>query len=100
MRDYKVYLPHHRDFGSDPLDMEGRESNPIAFVALVVLCGFFSLLLVWGLDREAAIDQAIAQARKIERERIYAAASDLLAGHEQYRKQLDHQIDLAYRQGR
>lgn len=98
MRDYKCYLPHHREF-EEP-EMMDRTSKVLILSLFVMLISLMAYSFVDGLVRTAEIEAALAQARKAERQRVYTAAADLLAGHEQYRKQLDHQIDLAYRQGR
>lgn len=66
----------------------------VVFVAVVAAgCKVF----VDGLCREADIAAAVAEARKRERERIYTANMDILAGHTAYIQQVEALIDQQYR---
>lgn len=98
MRDYKCYLPHHRDV-SEPVLVD-RGTRVLMVVLFVGLIGLLVHGFVDAIVRTAEIDAAVADARRKERERIYTANKDILAGHEAYVKQLDAMIDKAYRQGR
>ena len=56
MRDYKPYLPHHRDSRLDDLDLAGRKANALqtaaAIVALVILMSVMLHALVRAVEHE------------------------------------------------
>lgn len=67
----------------------------VVFVAVVAAgCKVF----VDGLCREADIAAAVAEAKRKERERIYTANLDIIAGHEEYIRDVEKRIAAAYRQ--
>ncbi len=98
MQDFKHYLPHHRE-QHEPQLLDGANK----LLVLAMLVGMICLMVFsfWeSLYQEAELAHAVAEARKKERQRIYTANQDILAGHEAYIKQMDALIDKAYRQGR
>lgn len=98
MRDFKVYLPHHRDdLEPQILDATGK------LMVLALLVGLIGLMVWTFMDaivRTSELDQAIAEARRKERQRIYTANQDILAGHEAYMRQMDALIEREYRSKR
>lgn len=99
MRDYKVYLPHHREQYEQPQIMD--TASKVMVFALTVGIVWLMVFAFWqGLDRTAEIAEAEAKARKSERLRIYQANADIIKGHEHYIKQVDALIDREYRSKR
>lgn len=98
MQDYKVYLPHHRE-QQPPQFLDGT-SKLMIMAMTVVIIGLMTWQFMDAMVRQSEIDEAVAEARRKERQRIYTANQDILAGHEAYIKQMDALIDKAYRQGR
>lgn len=96
MRDFKVYLPHHRQ-QQESVD---RVSQFLILALIAGMIWLMCMMFVDALDRTAQIEAAASEARKAERQRIYTANMDILKGHEEYRQQMDALIDKAYRQGR
>jgi type II secretory pathway pseudopilin PulG len=98
MQDFKQYLPHHRE-QQEPQLLD--KANKLLVLAMMVgIIGLMVFTFWQGLYQEAELAHAVAESRKKERQRIYTANQDILAGHEAYIKQMDALIDKAYRQGR
>ena len=97
MRDYKPYLPHHRDNRLDDLDLEGRDSNPIALLLLLVLAGVMAVALVSAMVSEQEIASARAQAALQERQRIVEAVARDLEDQRRYAAYLDRVVGREYR---
>lgn len=98
MQDFKCYLPHHRE--QQPPQILDGTSKLLIFALTVGIIGLMTWQFMDAMVRQSEIDQSIAEARRKERQRIYTANQDILAGHEAYIKQMDALIDKAYRQGR
>lgn len=65
--------------------------------AAVVMIGVCCWSFAEALTKEADIAHAVAEARKRERERIYTANLDIIAGHDGYIRQVEALIDQQYR---
>ena len=97
MRDFKGYLPHHRDSRLDDLDLDGRESNPLALLALIVIVGLLGLALVRGIVHHEEIEEAKAKAALAERQRIVEAVARNVEEHARYEQYLDRLMAKEYR---
>lgn len=97
MLDYKGYLPHHRDSRLDDLDLEGRESNPIAVLALMVIVGLLGVGLVTGIVHHQDIEDAKAKAAFEERQRIVEAVAKDIQDHERYAEYMKRLVAKEYR---
>lgn len=97
MRDLKGYLPHHRDSRLDDLDLEGRESNPIAVLALMVIIGLVGVGAVNAIVHHQDIEEARAQAAFEERQRIVEAVAKDIQDHERYAAYLNRMVAREYR---
>ena len=97
MRDYKPYLPHHRDSRLDDLDLDGRESNPLALLALIVIVGLLGLALVRGIVHHEEIEEAKAHAALAERQRIVEAVARDIEDQRRYEQYPDRLMAKEYR---
>ena len=97
MRDLKGYLPHHRDSRLDDLDLEGRESNPIAVLALMVIVGLLGVGVVEGIVHHQELQDVRAQAAFEERQRIVEAVAKDIQQHERYAAYLNRMVAREYR---
>lgn len=99
MRDYKLYLPHHRENA----ECDDLRVHPLwellAFVGLVLIVAMMILGFYLATYHTAIIEQEKADASRAERERIYAAVYRVDAAHEAYIRQLNQQIAAAYPKG-
>lgn len=75
----------------------GMIQQGLLAAVFVVLVGLCCWSFIEALTKEADIAHAVAQARKKERERIYTANMDILAGHDGYIRQVEALIEQEYR---
>jgi hypothetical protein len=97
MRDYKAYLPHHRDSRLADLDLDGRDWNPISVVMLVAIVGLMAVFAVEGVVHHQEIEEAKAKAALVERQRIVTLVAKDIEDSRRYEAYLDRLIAKEYR---
>lgn len=81
---------------SPPVQMSMLRRGVVC-AATVLMIGVVCWSFVEAITKEADIAAAVAEARKRERERIYTANMDILAGHDGYIRQVEAMIAQEYR---